>query len=421
MKSGLRLLLLPDDELPVVRGYLYVRTGSVDESPAQLGLAELTGNALRAGGTQKTPADAFDEALADRAAEVNVELGREFGLVTFKCLKEDLPQVVKLVFEMLREPAFDPQKLELKRLQMFERLRRQNDDPMDIANREFPKLIYGPDSVWARTPTPATVRALSRDDVIGFHRRFFYPDRMILALSGDFGEGEVLREIEKQTQGWGKAPEARQKLLPVSKQFQAGTYLIPKPTDQATVILGHFGDKRFNPDKYALLLLNEILGGDPLTSRLGKRVRSSLGLVYGISSRYGLSTDYGIFSIVAQTKSKSTGQVVEEIRAQLQDLVKEDSLSEEEMEFYKSSLLNSLFSEYEPKYNFARDEARFEYFDYPPNYLQFFREKVQAVTLHDVRRVAKKYLRPDALQVLIVGDPRQIGPLPNARIIDISQ
>lgn len=421
LPGGMRVLLLHDDELPVVRGYLYIRTGSVYEPADKIGLAELTGAMLRAGGTKKNSADAVDETLANMAAEVNSEIGREFGLVTFRSLREDLPAVLDLVMEMLKEPAFDPKKFELKRLQMLEQIRRQNDNPMDIANREFPKRIYGPDNIWARTPTAATLQAVSVADLEAFRARYFHPSRMVLALSGDFKEKETLKLLEKLAANWGPEPGPLPELPQAKKEFKDGVYLVPKTTDQATVFLGHWGDKRFNDDKYALLLLNEILGGDPLTSRLGNRIRSSLGLVYGIYSRFGLATDYGIFSIMAQTKSKSTRQVIDETTALLQDLVKDGSLKPEEVDFYKSSLLNSLFAEYEPKYNFAKDEARFDYFGYPPNYLELFRDKVQAVTLKDLQRVAKKYLKPDALTVLVVGNPKDIGSLPNAEIVDISK
>jgi len=418
MKNGMRLLLLKDDELPVVRGYLYVATGEIYDPADKVGLAELTGALLRSGGTESAKPDRFDEQLADLAAEIDVDMGREYALISFKALKEDLPKVLAMLFDMLRHPAFDPQKLELKRLQMMEALRRQNDNPMDIAGREFPKQIYGADNVWSRTPTPESVKSITRDDIANFYRRFFYPDRMVFAFSGDFSDAELVMTLDQLTTGWPKAPEKLPEIAPVKPEFREAVVLIPKSADQSTIFVGHLGDKRFNPDKYALLLLNEILGGDALTSRLGKRIRSSLGLVYGIFSRFGLATDYGVFSVIAQTQAKNTAKVIEETRDQLSGILSQD-IGDEELKFYKNSLLNSLYAEYEPKYNFARDEGRFEFLDYPPNYLQLFREKIELVSVADLQRVAKKYLHPDQLQVLVVGDPKQIGALPNAQILDI--
>ncbi|HKX11802.1 MAG TPA: pitrilysin family protein, partial [bacterium] len=411
LKNGMQLLLLEDRELPVVRGYLYWRVGGLYEPADKLGLAEMTGELLREGGTAKRKPEDFEAELAAIGADIESDISRESGLIGFRCLKEDLPKVLGLLFEMLREPAFDAKKLELVRTRMLEALRRQNDDPGKLAMREFPKLIYGPENVWSRTATPATLKAITREDVEAFYRRFAFPDRMILALSGDFDPKAAAATVEKDSRGWAKADQPLPEVPKLSKTWQPGLTLIPKATDQATLILGHYGDQRFNPDKFALLLLNDILGGEALVSRLGKRVRSTLGLAYGIYSRYGLETDLGVFMVMAQTKGPSTRQVLAESRKILEEIRRPGSISEAELAFYKQSLLNSLYSEYEPRYNFAKDEARFTFYGYPPNYLELFRENIEKVTLADIHRVAEKYLKPEALQVLVVGDPKQIGPL----------
>ena len=166
LNNGMRVLLLKDDELPVVRGYLYVATGEIYDPADKVGLAELTAALLRGGGTESLKPDQFDDQLADLAAEIDIDMGREYALISFKALKEDLPKVLGMLFDMLRHPAFDPQKLELKRLQMMESLRRQNDNPMEIAGREFPKQIYGPDSVWARSPSAASIKSITREDIV---------------------------------------------------------------------------------------------------------------------------------------------------------------------------------------------------------------------------------------------------------------
>lgn len=421
LDNGLQLLMLQDHELPVVRGFLYVRTGALYDPPDKLGLAAMTGKLLREGGTLKRPPERFEAELAAVGADIESEITREFGAIGFKCLKEDLPKVLELLFEMLREPAFDAKKLELVRLQMLEQLRRQNDDPGKIAVREFPKLLYGKDSVWARTTTPAMLKSLTREDVLGFYKKYFFPDRIILAVSGDFSKQALVKRVEALTKDWPKSSEPLPVPVPVEKRFSAGQTLIPKSADQATLILGHFGDKRFNPDKFALMLLNDILGGEALVSRLGKRVRSTLGLAYGIYSRFGLETDYGVFFIMAQTQAKNAKRVLAESRRILEEIRRPGSVTQAELDFYKQSLLNSLYSEYEPRYNFAKDEARFAYYGYPPNYLELFRQNIEKVTLADIQRVAEQYLKPEFLQVLVVGDPKEVGPIPGARVVPITQ
>lgn len=421
LDNGLQLLMLQDSELPVVRGFLFVRTGALYEPASKVGLAAMTGELLREGGTLKRSPERFEADLAAIGADIESDIGREFASISFKCLKEDLPQVLGMVFEMLREPAFDAKKLELVRLQMLEQLRRQNDDPGKLAVREFPKLVYGADSVWARTTSPEILKSMTRDDVVAFYQKYFFPDRILLSVSGDFDKSALLKKVEGLTRDWPKAPMPMEAPAPLTKTWSSGLNLIPKKADQATLLLGHFGDKRFNPDKFALMLLNDILGGEALVSRLGKRVRSTLGLAYGIYSRYGLETDYGLFFVMAQTQAKNAKRVLEESRKILEEIRRPGSVTQAELDFYKQSLLNSLYSEYEPRYNFAKDEARFAFYGYPPNYLELFRQNIEKVTLADVQRVAEQYLRPDALQVLVVGDPKAIGPLPGAKIIPLKE
>lgn len=409
LDNGMRLLLLHDDEIPVVRGFIYVRTGSIYEPSDALGLAEVTGALLRSGGTQKTPWARFDERLAALGAEIGSSIKRDYGIVFFKCLSEDLPEVLGMVFEMLRQPAFAPEKLNLEKRQMIEAIKGQNDKPGDIAMREFRKLIYGASSIYARTPTLQSVKDITREEVKAFYSEFFHPDRMIFGIAGDFQKTSLVKNIKKLSQGWPKAKHALPEIPSLEKTWETGLYLAPKKTDQVSLILGHYGERRFNPDKFALLLLNDILGGDVMSSRLGRRIRSTLGLAYGIYSNFGFQTDYGLFTIFVQTKAANANRVLAEIRKILKGVVAGKTLTEAELEEHKQSVVNSLYAQYEPRFNFVRDEARFEYYGYPPNYLQIFRENIQKVTLADIRRVAKKYLRPDALKVLVVGEKGPAG------------
>lgn len=412
LKNGMRLLMLSNQETPVVRGYLLIRTGAMYEPADKLGLAQIMATLLRTGGTKSLKSSEINERLANLGAKIQSSIKRESAAVSFQCLAEDLDEVLAILFEMLREPAFEEEKFKLAKLQLLEEIRRQNDRPAKIASREFNKIIYGSDSIWSRTPSLKSVRSITRQDVQAFYQRFIGPNRIIFSVSGDIKKSNFIQKIEKLSQNWPKQNTPLPKTPVVEKVWEAGVYLAKKGTDQATILMGHFGDKRFNPDKFALLLLNDIVGGDTMSSRLGKKIRSSLGLAYGIYSHFGLQSDYGVFYVFAQTKAASAAQVLREIHEILSEIAGGKSLTADELAEHKRSVVNSLFAEYEPVFNFVRAEARFEYFGYPPNYLAYFREHIQRVSLKDLRRVAKKYLRPDHLKVLIVGDTEKMGKLP---------
>lgn len=408
LQNGLKLLSLQDEEFPVVRGFIYVRVGSIYEPADKLGMTEMMGELLRSGGTQKTSAAKMDELLDFLGAEVSIDFDREAGKINFVCLKEDFPQVLKLVFEMMKEPAFAQEKVELTRLKMLEALRRQNDEPASIGKREFTKLQYGQNNIWSRTPTVASVKSITRQDLTEYHQKYFGPNRVIIGLSGDFSLDVARKLIEKESRDWNPIKTALPKIEKLEKKWPAQKLIFNKKTDQTTIFMGHYGDRRTNPDKFALLVMNSILGGDLWTSRLGKRIRSTLGLSYGIYSSYDLQTDHGLFSIFAQTKVASTLEVIEETQKILKEIAQGKSLTQAELDLHKESILNSLYSEYDPPYNFLKNEVRFEYFGYPPYYLQIFREKISQVKLEDVQRVASQYLRPEKISILIVGDKTKL-------------
>ncbi|MCB1214607.1 MAG: insulinase family protein [Deltaproteobacteria bacterium] len=151
------------------------------------------------------------------------------------------------------------------------------------------------------------------------------------------------------------------------------------------------------------MLLNDILGGSSLSSRLGGQIRSTLGLAYSVYSSFGFSADYGIFFIFAQTKTESVDSVLSEVKKQLSDLVQGDSLTQEELEEHRSSFLNSLYSSLEPLKDYVSQEARFAFLGYPKNYLQKFRKEIKKVKLSDLKKVAKNYIKSEDLKILVLG------------------
>ncbi len=421
LNNGMRLFFLRQVDYPVVQGVLYWPGGQIYDPENRVGLAQLTAALLRVGGTQSHSPEAFNEALASLGAEIQSSADRDYGVVSFRCLQEDFPRVLTLLAEMLRDPRWDQAQFDLLKQQSIEAVRREQDDPGALALREFPGLVYGSESPWGRRPTVASLQAIQLEDVRRYYEQYYRPSRMILGLSADLSTEQLTKVLENRLGSWNLPDEPLPPLSPLEKNWTGGVFLLEKNTDQSTLILGHWGEKRNNPDKYALMLLNEILGGEVMSSRLGKRIRSTLGLSYGIYSQFGFQSDYGLFFIFGQTKGVSTLRVLKEARQILKNLVAGSDLSQAELDQQKRSLLNSLFAQYEPLFNYVKEEARFALYGYPPDYLKVFEQGIRKVTLEDLRRVAKLYLRPDALQVLVVGNSRLIGALPGAKLISVEE
>ena len=191
LDNGMTVYLMEDHELPLVSGKAVIRTGGRLEPAEKVGLAELVGVVMRSGGTKQHPPDELNEILEQKAATVETSINTTAGNASFNSLSEDLETVFNLFAEVLRQPAFPADKLELAKQQLRGGIARRNDNPGEIASREFGKLIYGDDSPYARTVEYTTLDNISRDDLVNFSENYFHPERIILGIVGDFETKQI--------------------------------------------------------------------------------------------------------------------------------------------------------------------------------------------------------------------------------------
>ncbi len=282
LNNGMIVYLLEDRELPLVSGTALIRTGDRLESADKVGLAGLTGTVMRTGGTTKHSPDELNLLLEQRAASVETGINTTSGSASFNTLSEDLPTVFELFSEVLRTPAFDQQQLELAKTQVRGGIARRNDNPEDIAGREFQKLIYGDTSPYARTVEYATIANISREDLAQFYQKYFYPNNMILGIVGDFNSAQMRSLIQKNLGDWKANPKLVKPTLPaVSQAKTGGVFVVNQPQlTQSYVQIGHLGGKLDNPDYAALDVLSGVLNG--FGGRLFNSVRSRQGLAYRV-------------------------------------------------------------------------------------------------------------------------------------------
>ena len=300
----------------------------------------------------------------------------------------------------------------------------RNDNVGAIASREFDKLIYGSESVYARHTEYATIDNISRDDLVAFHRKFFGPNNMMLGIWGDFDTDQMIKKIEKAFEGWKKVDVELPKVAQVRYEFPRTVNVISKEdVNQSNIYLGHIGGLRNDPDYFALILMNRILGGG-FTSRLFKNVRSREGLAYSVFGIYSANYAFpGVFYVGCQTKSEAT---VRAIRAMTEEVRKmtESEVTDEELALARESYLNSFVFNFDTKGEIVARLMTYAYFGYPLDFLQKTKDSVEKVTKKDVLRVASEHLKPDKMQILAVGRSQDfdeplsvLGPM---REIDIT-
>lgn len=410
MDNGMVVYLMEDHDLPLVGGTALIRTGDRLEPAQKVGLANLTGIVLRTGGTQQHSADELNQLLEQQAAAVETEIGETAGSSSFSALSEDLAMVFGLFAEVVRQPIFAQDQLDLAKTQVRGGIARRNDDPNGIVGREFQKLIYGSTSPYARTVEYATLDNISRQDLVSFYRQYFHPNNMILGIVGDFDSQEMRSLIQKQFGEWKPSRNLPQPELPsVSQSKLGGMFLVNQPQlTQSYVQIGHLGGKFDSPDYAALDVLNRVLNG--FGGRLFNSVRSRQGLSYSVYGIWSPRYDYpGLFVAGGQTRSETTVPFIRAIRAEIERL-KTEPVTPAELAFAKESVLNSFVFNFENPSQTLSRLMRYEYYGYPADFLFRYQRGVKATTAADIQRVAKKYLKPEQLVTLVVGNATAIQP-----------
>ena len=409
LKNGMVVFIMEDPTLPLVNLSVTVRTGSYLEPDGKEGLAAYTGAQIRRGGTKTLTAEQLDEKLDFLAAQASTGIGDTAGSASLNCLADNLDQSLAVFVEMLRFPRFQEDRLALAKEQALQEMKKRNDDTADIERYEWNALLLGEKHFTNRWSTEASVQSITRDDMVGFHRQYFQPAGMILAVSGAFKKADMLKKLEAAFAGW---PSTRMMVPPPPGEiFPAapGLYRIQKEVNQGRVSVGLPTVKRDHPDAYALEVMNEILGGSGFTARITKTVRSNEGLAYSAGSALNLGVWWpGRFRAAFQSKSRTvpyaTQLVIEEIAK-----MREGPPTEDEMKTIKENLIATFPSQFASKAQTVSIFASDEYTRRDPSYWQTYRDRIRAVTAADVQRVAREQLVPQKMIGLIVGDLKEIG------------
>ena len=409
LKNGIVVFLQEDHELPFISGAVMIPGGSREEvDPAKTGLLDLYGSAWRTSGSEKMDGDAMDDFLEARAAHIETGGDVDSTALSWDSLKGDSDQVFGLAMDLLFHPKFSEEKLQLAKQQLATGIVRRNDDEAEIAEREAAKLVYGVNGPYTRQPELKTIDAVKLSDLQAWHDRTL-KGRLIVGISGDFDpvamEAKVRAAFESLPQV--EAAPARHDEFADPKP---GVYFIDKEdVNQSNVEIVGLGTDRHNPDVPAIAVMNEILGGG-FGSRLFQKVRTELGLAYAVGGGFGMQYDHpALFRAEVLTKSETT---VEATKAALAEIAGLNSkpFTEVELKRAKDDLLNSFLFRYDSKDKILDERERLEFYGYPADYLETYKAALEKVTLADVTAAAKKYIHPDKLAVLVVGNGPEIKP-----------
>ncbi len=402
LPNGMVLVTSEQPALPIVSVQLLIRAGSRYDPAGGHGLANLTSRLLTRG-TPTRDSMAISGLVEGMGAHLSTDAGRELATVTLSILKRDLDTGLALVGEALTEPSFPEKELERTKQSLRATIRAKRDRPGAIAREAFRAALY-PGSFYGRPVEGSSdsVQGLDRDAVVDFHRRYYRPDRAILVAVGDVTHEEMKGRLAGVLADWKKsdgAPDA-----PVTLQPPKRTVIkIDRNLTQSTIIMGHEGPLRSNPDHYAIRVMNHILGGGSLSSRLGDSIRNQRGLAYSVYSYFLAGKETGRFQLAMQTRNESAGEAIATATAEI-ERIRRDSVTEEELADAKSYLTGNFALGLETNGDIAGFLGQVEYLDLGLDYADRYPELVRQVTTEDIQRVALKYLQPDKLILTVVGN-----------------
>lgn len=405
LKNGMRVYLKEDHELPLVEISLLIGGGSIHDPLDKTGLSELFAATLETGGAGDLSPLALESELAAMAAELSVSSSTYSYSIDMSLRQQDLQRGIEILADLLRRPRFAEDRLELARKQLLESIARKNDDPSSIASRLLAEAVY-PHHPFGSFPQAEVVRSFSRDDLLQLQQRYLHPNNVWIAVSGDVKQQQLLTLLKQNFADWPAVEIAGQALPPLPPPPTARIIIADKDISQSSILLGQPGIDKDNPDLFALRVANFILGGGGFNSRMMREIRSNRGLAYSVYSYFQVGRRLpGLFVAGSETKCATTAEVVTLMRQAIA-LMRDKPVSAAELELAKRSLINSFIFAFNDTHSIVSRKLRLDFFAYPPDYLETYRQKVAAVTVADVQRVARKYFHPDQLQIVLVGDSR---------------
>lgn len=402
LDNGMVLLLAERHSLPMVTVNVLSKAGAVWDPAEKAGLARLTAGLLDEGTKTRTSSQ-ISETIEFVGGSLSTGGGDDAASASLTILKKDLDLGMELLADILVNPSFPEAEVQRKVKETLASIKKSEEDPETVATKAFARALFG-DHPYGRPSvgTEETVARITREDAVKFHETFYAPNNAIIAVVGDVTEQEIRELTGKYFAGW-KRKEAPAQNLPAATNLTARKIVtIDRDLTQATIQMGHLGIKRENPDFYALVVMNYILGGGGFSSRMMDNIRDNLGLAYGVSSGFNATKDVGAFEVTMQTKNESANKAIFEALKEIEK-IRIHPVTDRELDDAKAYLTGSFPLRLDTNSKIASMMTNIEFYNLGLDYIEKYPQYINAVTKEEVMRVAKKYLHSDNYLLVVVG------------------
>jgi zinc protease len=411
LPCGLEIWIVERHELPIVTLDLVVKSGETLTPKGKEGLASIAFSLLDEGTRTRSALDIAGE-LAELGSSLKAEGGLESSTISLTTLSRHLERGLDLFADVILNPSFPARELRRLKLERLAHLKARADDAEQTAAAVFPRLIYGLDHPYGRPElgSAASVESLDRDDVVAFHKKVLVPGNATLVVVGDVETGAIMRALERRFQQWqpGPVPESPAVSTPAIPSRGRPVYLIDKPAAaQSALIVGQVGSARKSGDFYPLIVMNAVLGGQ-FGSRINMNLREDKGYSYGAESHFSFFKGPGPFEAGGTVQTAVTTPSLIELFQELTDISGRRPVTASELSFAKERLIDGFPSRFETTFGVAAQFAALAAAELPDDEFVNYERRIEAVSRADVDRVARKYITPDKMTILVVGERSQI-------------
>jgi zinc protease len=409
LSNGLEVWMVEQKELPIVAMNLVLKSGQGNEPDDKTGLANMTASLLDDGTKTRSAVDITNQLQAIGVNGINAGSGWDSTNVSVQTLTKNLDKALELYSDVIMNPVFPATEIESLRGRQLVGLRQLKANPNAVGNIVYNKVLYG-DHPYGRDNNEASIKAITRDDIVKFYESTYRPNNGVLIVVGDFNKAALKGKLEGAFAGWKPGAVANRE-IPAAKPFdKTGIYIVDRPNSaQSVVSIGQIGIDRSNPDYFPVVVMNSILGGG-ITSRISMNLREDKGYTYGANSGFVYRRGAGPFRAGGDIQTAVTKEAVVEFMKELNGIRGSIPVTDKELDYNKQSLIRRYPAGFETVGAISNQLSNLVVYGLPDTYFNDYISKVNAVTLDDVNRVAKQYLDPSKMAIVIVGDRKTIEP-----------
>lgn len=414
LSNGMTLLHSEKTGLPIVTVVVAIKAGSVVESSAKAGLANLTADLLNEG-TRKRSSKEISDAIEFVGGALSTSGGADYVTASVSVLKKDIDLGFDLLSDVILNPSFSDEEIQRRKTSIRNSILQQKEEPDVVASKAFAEAVFGQHPYGRPVEgTEETLERITREDIVAFHQEYYLPNSTIITVVGDISKAELRFLLNKYLMNWQRRDSKGMALPSAVFEEKQKVIKIQKNLEQANIILGHLGIKRDNPDYYAVSVMNYILGGGGFVSRLMDNIRDNKGLAYDVHSFFSANKYAGSFQSGLQTKNESANTAISEVLREM-ERIKAEPVSDKELSDAKSYLTGSFPLRIDSNRKIAGFLTAVEYYGLGLDYIDNYKKFIEAITKEDILRVARKYLNTKTFVLVVVGDLEKIAlDLPQA-------